>query len=129
KNFGGAIDVTLNEMPTHRRAGCDCAFEIYRTVAAYSFQICALERFVKKIESELPVCLRGHSETAAVHRHAVADRNFVLDLRRSQLQLPAGTARVERYDATDFLDQSREHGVTFSSDNVEDRHLVCSCAA
>src|SRR5436190_701663 len=116
--------MTLNEMPTHRRAGCDCAFEVYRTVAAYLFQICALERFFKKIESELRVRLRGDGETAAVRRHAIADGNFGRDLRRSQLQLHAGAARLERYDATDFLDETCEHGVTLSSDNVEDRHLV-----
>src|ERR1700736_6289859 len=72
-DFGAAIDVTLNKVSAHRRAGGESALEIYRTVASQLFQIGAVESFFEQIECDLLVPVRAHGQTTTVYRYAVAD--------------------------------------------------------
>src|SRR6266480_667978 len=117
-DFGAAIDVTLDEVATHRRAGGERSLEIYRTVASELFQIGAVERLFEKIERDLLVATRAHGQTTTIHRQAVADRSLRRELWRRQLQLSAAIAHANPKHAAYLFDQSGEHALTFSAGNV-----------
>src|ERR1700731_82570 len=102
-DFGAAIDVTLNKVPSHRRAGYERALEIYRTVAAQLFQIGAIERFFEKIERNLLAATRAHGQTTTIYRDAVADRSLRRELRCGQLQLSAAIAHANPKHAAYFF--------------------------
>src|ERR1700736_3524147 len=117
-DFGAAIDVTLNKVSAHRRAGGERALEIYRTVASQLFQIGAVERFFEQIEYDLFVPLRADGQAATVHRYAVADGSLRRESWRGQLQLSAAIAHANPKHAAYLFDQSGEHALTFSAGGV-----------
>ena len=102
-DFRAAIDVTLDKMAAQRRAGSERSLEIYRTVAAELFQICAVERFFKKIECQLIITLSADGESATVHGNAVPDRSCRRELRPAQLQLSATVGHADPKHATNFF--------------------------
>jgi len=117
--------VALNEVTAERRAGHECALEIYRSLAAELFQICSLECFLEQIEGKLLGALRADRQTTAVDGNAVADCNSRGKLWGCHLELRAAVCHSDPEHAADFFDQSREHGIPLLGKRC-DRQLVCA---
>src|SRR5205814_7725413 len=83
----GAIDVALHEVPAHAPVQNKRALEIDRTFAPRCFQICAIDCFLKKIESELLATMRAQGQTAAIGGDAVSGAHLLINTRRGDLKL------------------------------------------
>ena len=68
-----------------------------------------LERLRHGIEGERPLPARRHGEAHAVHRHAVPDPQILHELRRPHHQPHAAALGAQLLDATQDLDDAREH--------------------
>jgi hypothetical protein len=113
--------VALDEVAAERRAGDERVFEIHQTVATQLLQIRAVECFLEQIEGELFLAPRAHGQTTAIHGHALTHSGLGGELGRGYLQLRAAISHPDPQHATNFLNQTGEHGRDFTAESAQDR--------
>src|SRR5712691_8458365 len=105
----GAIDVALHKMPADVAIGSQSALQIDRILGARRFFISKIERFAKKIESELIAAMGADGQTTAIYGDAVTGANLLRDTRRGNSQLRAANPE----HGADFFDETSEHRMNF----------------
>jgi len=107
--------VSLHEVTAHRRPGHQRALEIYQTIAAKLFQVCAIEGFLEKIERQLVFALRADGQATTIYCHAVANGRLDGQSWRCNLKLGTAIRHPDPQYFGDFLDQTGEHAGDFNA--------------